>query len=158
MEFNSHSPGKPASRLRSEDKHRRYRNNILIIVCYATHRWRCVQASTFYKLKTSSCQQLRTNVEINIKQVISARNNCRLLQTLKSKNARILKINSQNTKEMITNKSCQELMYLITTIAVSDLGAQLEHMLRLIYTNIKSQLIIIQNELSFTQEQVFIQK
>ena len=49
-------------------------------------------------------------------------------------------------------------MYLITTIAVSDLGAQLEHMLRLIYTNIKSQLIIIQNELSFTQEQVFIQK
>ena len=44
---------------------------------------------------------------------------------------------------MITNKSCQDLMYLITTIAVPDLGAQLEHMLRLAYTNIKSHLVII---------------
>ena len=44
---------------------------------------------------------------------------------------------------MITNKSCQELRYLITTIAASDLGAQLEHMLRLAYTNIESHLIII---------------
>ena len=45
-----------------------------------------------------------------------------------------LKINSQNPKQMITIKSCQELMYLITTIAVPDLGAQLEHMSRLAYT------------------------
>ena len=54
-------------------------------------------------------------------------------------------------------KSYQELMYLITTIAVPDLGVQLENILRLVYTNIKSHLIIIQNELSFTHEQAFIQ-
>ena len=41
----------------------------------------------------------------------------------------MLKINSQIPKDIITNKSCQELTYLITTIAVPDLGAQLEHMM-----------------------------
>ena len=51
MEFYSHNLEKPASRLISEDIHRQYRNNILIIVGHTTHRWRCLQALTFYKLK-----------------------------------------------------------------------------------------------------------
>ena len=85
MEFNSHSPEKPASRLRSEDKHRRYRNNILIIVGHTTHRWRCLQALTFYKLKAIKISTFVPNVEIYTIQVISARKNYRLLQTLKSK-------------------------------------------------------------------------